>query len=259
MIDQCVSANDRQHGKTQDQLEELAISIRKGLKHPILVTYDAQSDWYMVIDGLARIQAASLLGHVTIEALVVTKLEQATKLLTATTKTDGQPAYRRMHEISEALQPLVMARRTEGQRRFRQGLPIRDAGGLSLLATALDMGANNFKGVRGIYKREFTVPGVAEILARLDAGELTLHQARSQVLDLGMVAPVPDTKPNNEQAATLAAVARALGVTVKTGADVAANLTLAAEELNVQIKNLRAARTQLSTLIHTLEKSASHD
>jgi len=264
MIDQCHADRDRVTSMTEAEIEALAISIRDGtMKHPILVLPNVDGS-YIVVDGLARIAAASKLGLLTIEAVVTQDIEQACRLLERAHANQKVPP-RRIWEVTQALECLFHRRRRETQRRHREGdmteLPLPS----TLLTKAFGLrSSNDLKVLRSVYRMAGTT-GNTEILSRFEEGEFTPAMAlgRYRLLASGKQAVFPPVrKPDpsvhkSEQLTLLVNASRNLGITLKAIADESVLNRVSPEDLEPIIGDLRKHRASLARLIHSMEKEVS--
>lgn len=256
MIDKCYPDHDRVTRMTDAEVEELAISIRDGgMKHPILVI-PAGLDGYIVVDGLARIAAASKLGLTTIEALVTDDLDRACRLIKRV-HTQIVP-YRRVWEITRALEILFQKRRAETNRLYKEdsNLPRRPTA-LELMMDALSLpNLQAIKVTRHVYRLAERL-GDTEIVSRLDSGEYNLYGAHFHLKRLeagGNLPPAPEPEPPRKRMSLLSNASRNIGTTIKAISDNSAMAGISTEEKRAVIKELRKQRGALSTIIHKMEK-----
>jgi len=269
MTRQCVVGNEREPRLSKAGIEELAVDIRDhGMKHPILV-YDQYSELlsgkvdintidqsrYMVIDGLARLQASELLGYVTIEAMITDDLAEACHLLTKSMPALLDPV--RLGEILDDLQPLVERRRGIAflARRGKDATEQDFLTASELIGKTFGLSVNEIKRFKLIYRtlRRSGEEG-AQLLDAVRRNELTYHMAYSRIKRVAK----PVTRTSKEQIETVQVLdnlTRSLLNIIRAGEQMASGpVGIPAEDLERSLVELRKGRKRLSTVIHTLER-----
>lgn len=259
MIEQCRST--RRTSLPNGEIEGLAENIRDtAMRHPVLLIEDtATGSGFIVVDGLARIEAASKLGHVTIESIVATDLDQACKLLAKVNRGHEIP-YHRMFEISEDLAGLLQDRKMRNIVAANRGLarPAGDVrGGADLLADALGVTVTLYKRIRDTFRQGQKTPEGLLLLQELRKGHLTINMAYHRIRK-SIGKPIPKTGDREEPQGweTLLKVARTIGTAVRAGESYDLDWEYP-EQSAETIKSLRESRTVLSRLIWKLEKGTS--
>lgn len=257
MIDRLFLNPDREGAMGQDDIEALAINIRdSGMRHPILVV-SGPDDTFRIIDGISRVEAASKLGHVTIEAMVVSDLEQACNELRKVNK-GRELNPRRVWEISVALEEIWAKRGNK-----RRGRQVEDnRTGSDLVGEALGYSSANLKDIRATYRFGVHTEMGLVAIAEMEAGTRGVVSARTLAYKAFKLAEIPvRTIPATgaevrRQQGVLSSVARSLGTTIKTAKTEAFPVHLPPEDLNEILQELYIRRRDLSAFIHALEKEA---
>jgi ParB/Sulfiredoxin domain len=255
MIDQCDSGRNRVTTATEAEIEELATSILKtSMKHPVLAIPSGDGR-YIIVDGLARVAAASKLGLVTVVALVTSDLDQACQLLKEVHH-DRTLSPRRIWDISRDLDPLLYGRRSKLFAFRREGKSSEWQQGMPLIADALNLRTvQTLKITRQAYRAAEAL-GATEVLARLDSGEWTPHQAIPYLHNypIGGIKE-PSKNPNaSEQMTLLNNANRNMGTILVELNKVALEVQIDGDDLRATLVELRRHRRRLAGIIHMLEK-----
>jgi hypothetical protein len=254
-----------------DDISELAASIDKtGLKRPILLDEKLQ-----LIDGLRRYEAMQKLGWDRVPVIISKTLEESCEAI-AKTRLHGEAGFgalpvtpRRCWEVFTDLTDQARERSTRLRRRrvgLKRGEPLPNAEEIIrsrvMIGEALGFKGEAFLAASTAVYKAFVrnndpekVEGLANIRWRLEAGQLSLYEARGAVDRLGKADMSGDIITINEQRNALAsALSQLTGVTKGVARIGEPSAELNQTELKLYIKGFEDSRRDLQRFINSLKK-----
>lgn len=262
-IDSILTSREIRAGDDTKALRESIQTL--GIKQPILVDKDMN-----LIDGMRRLDVALSLGLDQVPALISSTLEDSCTAIIKTRK-HGIAAVpidaRRGWEVFSAVHTQMLERSIRlRQRRIgvkrTEPTPEHLPRSRAMIGEALGHGGEAFIAASTLLYKAFTTntdpakkEGLAEIQTKLEAGELTLYEARGAMDRLGKVDMNGDILSADAQRDALASALSQLTGTTKGMARVGElNPALNQAEIQLYIKGFEQGRRDLQRFINSLKK-----
>jgi len=256
MSEQVISIDEIKTDREEDPtwIEELADDIRDvGLLVPILVTEDL-----VLVDGLRRIKAHSLLGATSITAVVAETYEEAIANLKLAHEGRGMVGPIRGWEIFSALEPLRKIRTSMLRSRYTR-VPIKMRGTVPKETKSRELieGAlNDYNIMKYALINRTAESGDAfaqEMLKLMNAGEFPVSTAISRLEDERWRS-TGDIRSKTDQRALFESASRGLTGIVTAAEKLALPIKIPHDELAEYMRHIRGARGKLTSFINLVQK-----
>ena len=242
---------------SDENLKELAKSLRSGQQVPILVLAD-----YTLVDGLRRVMALNTIGATEVDAVIAEDFEEAAECLFQAHGGVLPDRVRRVFEIDRDLKGLILDRATRLRRKRMTGVsrsewkPSDQPPSRNLMERALGKGYDKI--VQTYRTAHIHTPaGWSAVIRAMEDGEIPVGAAYEKLR--GKAPLNGNIRTAKDQKQLVDGVTRQLEAMILALEKLAWPIVIPLEDRQSATGKLRNSRSRLSRIIHLLEEAVNDE